>query len=225
MKSIIYVDGYNLFYGCLKYSQDKWLDLKALFFDRVLYTQNPASELVAIKFFTADIKAKIASNGTAAQMAQQTYHRALLQLYPEHIQIIKGYYSLEKARLPCYQQPPDKTQLVDVWKLEEKQTDVNMALEAYRDAVKERADQIVIVSNDTDLAPALAALREDFGMRLQIGVVIPIRASSHHRPGNEQLSKFADWTRRHLTDIELAESQLPQTIPTRKKPIVKPRYW
>ena len=40
------------------------------------------------------------------------------------IKIIKGYYSLEQARLLEYVQPPDKSRRVDVWRLEEKQTDV-----------------------------------------------------------------------------------------------------
>ena len=132
MKTNIYIDGYNLYYGCLKHSHDKWLDPQRLFFDLILRAQAPSSELVSIKFFTADIKAKIASNGQLAQQAQQTYHRALEQIYPDSIKIIKGYYSLEKARLPVYQKPPNKTDRVDIWKLEEKQTDVNIALEAYR---------------------------------------------------------------------------------------------
>lgn len=225
MKTIIYVDGYNLFYGCLKHSQDKWLDLYSLLFQRIVYAQNPVSELVCIRFFTADIKAKLASNGQAAQEAQQRYHRALIARYPDQIEIIKGYYSLEKARLLEYRQPPDKTARVDVWKLEEKQTDVNIALESYRDASKSRAQQFVFVSNDTDLAPALAALREDFGQSIEIGVVIPVRDTSQHRPGNEQLSRYANWTRRHITGEELASSHLPERIPTQKKPIIKPEYW
>ena len=120
LKSIIYIDGYNLFYGCLKHSSYKWLDLRNLLFEQILTTQNPLSELVKIKYFTADIRAKVASHGQDALIAQQSYHRALLQLYPNTIQIIKGYYSLEKARPLIYQQPVCKTKRVDVWKLEEK---------------------------------------------------------------------------------------------------------
>lgn len=225
MKTIIYIDGYNLFYGCLKHSKDKWLDVYQLLYRSVVHEQAPSSELVSIKFFTADIQARVATHGQAAQQAQQAYHRALTTTYPDKIHIIKGYYSLEMARLPKYQKPPNKNDRVDVWKLEEKQTDVNIALEAYRDASKGVAEQLVFVSNDTDLAPALKALREDFGESLTIGVVIPVRSSSTHRPGNTQLSAYANWTRKHITDRELGESHLPSLIPTKKKPIVKPEYW
>lgn len=225
MKTIIYVDGYNLYYGCLKHSKDKWLDIHKLLYKHIVHPQNPSSNLVSIKFFTADVKARIASNGDAAQEAQQRYHRALTTLYPNDVKIIKGYYSLEKARLPVYQQPPDKNARVDVWKLEEKQTDVNIALTAYRDAANHNAEQLVFVSNDTDLAPALSAIREDFGSAMEIGVIIPIRNSASHRPGNAQLSQNADWTRRHITDSELANSHLPDKVPTKKKPVLKPDYW
>lgn len=226
LKSIIYIDGYNLFYGCLKHSGDKWLDLHELFFERILRSQNPASELVGIKFFTADIKAKVASNGDAAMAAQNAYHRALCTLYGDKLTIIKGYYSLEKARLLAYRKPPDKEHRVDVWRLEEKQSDVRMALEGYRDAARGTAEQLIFVSNDTDLAPALEAIREDFGNRHEIGVILPIRKSEkHHRPGNEQLSRHANWTRSHILPEELSCSQLPEKVPTNKKPILKPEYW
>ncbi len=228
MKTIVYIDGYNLFYGCLKNSSDKWLDIVKLF-ETILNAQCREISSLHIKFFTADIKAKVATNGHDARIAQQSYHRAIEHLYPEKVSIIKGYYSLDKAHLPVYQNPIDKQSKVEVWRLEEKQTDVNIALHAYRDAAKNEAEQLVFVSNDTDLEPALIAIREDFGQEHKIGVVIPVRKSPAHqkqrRPANNRLSEQANWTRRYLTDDELSNSHLPDKIPTRKKPIIKPKYW
>ena len=83
---------------------------------------------------------------------------------------------------------------------------------------------MVFVSNDTDLAPALAAIHEDF-RDIVMGVVIPIRKSVMGRPSNEQLRKYASWVRSHITDEELASCHLPDKIPTKKKPIIKPEYW
>ncbi len=225
MKTIIYVDGYNLFYGCLKHTQYKWLDLHKLFVEHIVHVQDPASNVTQIKFFTADIKAKIASNGQAATQAQQSYHRALVQKYPTHIEIIKGFYSLEKATLPLFKHPPNKRDSADVWRLEEKETDVNIALTAYRDVAKNAAEHIVFVSNDTDLSPALKAIREDFGNAVKIGVIIPIRKQTTGRPPNAKLSNYADWTRKYITSDELEASQLAELVPTRKKPIKKPEYW
>lgn len=223
MQIIVYIDGYNLFYGCLKHTDYKWLDLFKLF-EKILHAQNPANQLVKIKFFTADILAKVATHGQSAQHSQQIYHNALRHLYPNQIEIIKGYYSLEKANLLAYQTPPDKAVRHTVWKLEEKQTDVNIALHAYRDCCKNLAQQVIFVSNDTDLSPALQALREDFGDTIQIGVIIPTSKDSK-RPNNKQLSQYADWIRHYILQTELADSQLPDKIPTHKKPILKPEYW
>ena len=103
--------------------------------------------------------------------AQHAYHRALQTKYPNHIKIIKGYYAFEKGNMLKYKQPPDKSDRVEVWRLEEKQTDVNIALTAYRDAIQNKAQQVVFVSNDTDLEPALRALREDLGDAVTIGVL------------------------------------------------------
>lgn len=224
MTTNFYVDGYNLYYGCLKHSAYKWLDLKSLLADKILHAQDPAAELGVIKFFTADVKAKIASRGQSAQTSQLQYHRALELLYPDKISVIKGFYSLERANLPVYKKPPDKNDRVEVWRLEEKQTDVNIVLEAYRDACKGKAQQLVFVTNDSDIEPALRALREDFGDSIRIGVVVP-RLRSNHRPSNVSLSHYADWTRRHILEDELLQSQLPDQIPTRKKPIKRPDYW
>ena len=127
-----------------------------------------------------------------------------------------------------YKKPPDKKDTVAVWKLEEKQTDVQIALTAYRDAVKGNAEQLVFVSNDTDLEPALKLIRHDLDDDIQIGVVIPMRKpkeGSPRRPPNASLSKHANWTRSYITETELANSHLPEIIPTPKKPIVKPDYW
>ncbi len=226
LRTIVYIDGFNLYYGCLKNTKHKWLDVYKLFENHIIRSQSPDSNITQIKYFTADIRAKIATKGKIAEQAQNSYKRALLTLYPEKISIIKGYYSLERAELPKYQKPPDKTDRVAVWRLEEKQTDVNIALHAYRDVIKEECDQIVIVSNDTDLQPLLQMIRAE--SNINIGVVIPIKkpeTGKIHRPANKSLSDYANWTRRYILDEELESSSLPIKIPTKKKPIVKPSHW
>jgi len=190
--------------------------------------QSPDSDITKIKFFTADIKSNMASQGKTALHSQARYHRALEKLYPGKIEIIKGYYSLTQANLPEYKKPPNKNNRVAVWKLEEKQTDVNIALHAYRDAIQARCEQIVIVSNDSDLVPALKMIREDIGDSIKIGIVTPIRKSimeSKARLASASLGLYADWTRAYILEDELKNSQLPDKIPTKKKPILKPDYW
>lgn len=227
MKTIIYVDGFNFYYGCLKRTPYKWLDIFKLFSDQILQAQLPKADIVKLKFFTADIKSKFASSGQHAQKSQSDYHWALEILYPKQLKIIKGYYAADKAVLPVFKKPPDKQDRTEVWKLEEKQTDVNIALHLYRDAIRAEAEQIVIVSNDTDLAPALEMIKGDLADKIKIGIVIPVPklAKKTYRLPNQQLSQYADWTRHYILDDELARSQLPNLIPTKKKPILKPSYW
>ncbi len=226
MRTIVYIDGYNLYYGCLKYTKYKWLDVSKLF-TNIIKIQSPYSVIQNIKYFTADIKTKMASQGHKAQQAQNSYQRAM-ELKSNKIDIIKGYYSLERAKLPRYKKPPSKKDAIEVWRLEEKQTDVNIALHAYRDATKKLCDQIVIVSNDSDLEPLLKMIREEMAETIEIGIIIPIRKSKDgksHRPPNNSLSNYANWTRQHILEEELKNSQFADKIPTKKKPIIKPDYW
>lgn len=229
MKTICYVDGYNLFYGCLKHGPNKWLDLFALLNDQILSSQTPHSSIVKIKFFTANIRAKLATHGALAEQAQRNYHRALEIQYPDIIEIIKGYYSPpRKEWMLEFIDPPDKAKRVPVWKMEEKQTDVNIAIDAYRDAAKGNAEHQVFISNDSDLEPALIAIREDFPA-MNVGVIMPVRydktSTKPKPPINKRLSSHAHWTRSYITGDELSLSQLPLIIPTKKKPIIKPAYW
>ena len=71
MRTFIYVDGFNLYYGALKGTAWKWLDLVALF-ERVLQRHH---EIIAIKYFTARV------SGTSVDQSkpqrQDVYLRAL----------------------------------------------------------------------------------------------------------------------------------------------------
>jgi uncharacterized LabA/DUF88 family protein len=156
-KTIIYIDGYNLYYSRLKGTPYKWLDITVLFRDLVLKQHNPTDHVVAIKYFTAPIKASYARHGQASEHAQTQYLRALQAKYPELIQIIQGFHIFQPTTLPIYDssKPPDKSAMHPVWMIEEKQTDVNIALHAYRDATRGECDQVVICSNDSDLEPSL----------------------------------------------------------------------
>jgi uncharacterized LabA/DUF88 family protein len=225
MKTICYVDGYNLYYGCLKHTPYKWLDLGCLL-GALLHEQNPQSELVLVKYFTADIKAQLSRHGHAAHQAQQDYLRALSLRMGQRLQIIKGFHSLSKGSMLSYETPASKAKRVDVWRLEEKETDVNLALHAYRDAIRQQVDQLVFVSNDTDLAPALRAIRDEKS-HPKIGVIFPIlhQAEQTPRAENATLSALADWTRRHVHARDLGNAQLPVLIPTNRKPIKKPAHW
>lgn len=123
-KTIIYIDGYNLYYGLLSgRSHFKWLDVVNLF-QNILKAQDPNSEIVKIKYFTAPALGRFASHGNKSEQAQKAYHRALEVLYPDVLEIILGSHVPARKYLPIAKKDDekyfDKTQRHWVWRLEEK---------------------------------------------------------------------------------------------------------
>lgn len=228
LRTRVYIDGYNLYYGCLKGTPYKWLDLVALFEQHIIPSSSPiASQLLplSIKYFTAKIKEQ-AARAEDSVSSQARYHTALRKLYRDRIELIEGYYSLTHAKAKRVNEDAPNTWPRDceetlVWKLEEKQSDVNLALQAYHDAVTGDVDQVVIVTNDTDIAPAMKMIRAYTAVH--IGLVVPARPGL--REPNTDLVDLAHWTRSHITEEEMASAQLPRVIAVGKQPTIKPESW
>jgi hypothetical protein len=66
----VYIDGFNLYYGCLKGTPHKWLDLDALC-RRLL----PKHRIGRIRYFTAIVSAR--PNDPSGPDRQRIYLRAL----------------------------------------------------------------------------------------------------------------------------------------------------
>jgi len=235
MKTRIYVDGYNLYYGCLKNTPYKWLDIARLIEDYILPTSIPADyglQTVDIRYFTAPISGKAAQDNNSVK-DQSNYHRALEALYDaEKLRIINGYFSITDtfAYKVDNENPsldPRYCERVKVWKLEEKQTDVNIAVEAMYDALTDNAlEHIVFVTNDTDIAPVLQKIKQT--RDIKIGVIVPTKEIVR-RP-SEKLTSAADWFRSNIKNEELARAEMPRAISKSvrqplRKPILKPLDW
>jgi len=84
LRTRVYIDGYNLYYGCLKNSPDKWLDVRALvelILPSIFIQQNGAPVRFAfqapeIKYFTAPILTAFAKSDDSVS-CQHHYHTAL----------------------------------------------------------------------------------------------------------------------------------------------------
>ncbi|MCT4541670.1 NYN domain-containing protein [Pseudomonas aeruginosa] len=227
----VYVDGYNFYYGRIRSTPYKWLDLVSLF-ESLLKRQRPGSELLHLNYFGAPALGRFATHGEESVVAQQNYIRALEWLHPTRFMKTMGRHSVDRGGtlLPAFLlgKSYDRTQRVRVWKLEEKQTDVNLALAMYMDAASGCYQQLVVCSNDSDLEPVMRAIKDHFPT-IMLGVVTPMHPPEHGRDGGRRLSisleKQADWIRAHLLDEELQCAQLPEKIHTGKKPIRKPAHW
>jgi 6-hydroxy-3-succinoylpyridine 3-monooxygenase len=69
MKTIVYVDGLNLYYAALRGTPYKWLDLYALFRDKVL---EAGTEVEQIRYYTAPVKGS-SSDDPCSPQRQQRY--------------------------------------------------------------------------------------------------------------------------------------------------------
>ena len=230
MQTAFFVDGYNVFYGLLAGTAYKWLDLPSLL-HAIAHENDPRSAVAGIHYYTSPVQPALATRGETSKHAQDTYVRALKA---RGVAVYWGRHRVDHRRAPRFvsrKVPVSRDDQVDIWHLEEKETDVSLGIAMYRLAAQhywgERCstpvEQIVLVSGDTDMTPALAALREDFP-QVRIGVIVPHRKGIERDPPGS-LKNAADWTRRYITPEELAAHQFPKRVPTRKKPAVKPDYW
>ncbi|MEJ1341371.1 MAG: NYN domain-containing protein [Candidatus Sedimenticola sp. (ex Thyasira tokunagai)] len=222
MRTIIYVDGYNLFYSLLTGSPYKWLDLYTLFDNCIIKQIEPKTETILVKYFTAPVLGSLASD-PEAEPRQAHYHRALKAT--GKVEIIKGFH--QKAittGIPIPAQGEKNSQgKVQVQIMEEKQTDVNIGLHMYRDIMLGNCDQIVLCSNDADLEPALEMIKSDC-QKGRIGVILPRRNDTDRKA--TRLLRHAHWKRQIIKDEELEQSQLPEhLLDHRNRTIKRPEKW
>jgi uncharacterized LabA/DUF88 family protein len=187
------IDGFNLYHAldyCHatpqhdRYRRYKWLNLRKL---ASLFV-GPLDTLSDVLYFTA----------LATWMPEKTErHRLFIRaLETEGVTIIYGEFKRKDKRcLVCRKRYST---------FEEKQTDVNIAIQLLQLAIRDRYDRAVIVSGDTDLIPAIKAVRVSFPNK-QIGIMIPIGGSS------EDLKKHADF-RFKMKEHHLVSSRFPDSI-------------
>jgi hypothetical protein len=210
-RTIVYVDGFNLYYGCLKKSAYKWLNLKALFQSLL----NESHNLIKIKYFTAPISAREDNNDSRLR---QKYYLQALEAYIPEIEIFYGHYLTHKVKAKVADPKPKQPPFVTVYKTEEKGSDVNLAVHLLNDAWLNHYDCAVLVSNDSDLAEPLRLVKAQQDKK--IGLLFP--STDKSRKPSRQLAAYADFIK-HIRQNLLASSQLPDHIPTTS--IVKPIEW
>ena len=207
MRTFVYVDGFNLYYGALRGTPWKWLDLTALF-AKVL---QPHYDILKVKYFTARV------SGTPADQSkpqrQDVYLRALLH-YRAEVEVYYGHFLTHRVRAPLAR-PVGNQRTAEIVRTEEKGSDVNLAVHLLNDGWLKAYDCAVVVSNDSDIAEAMRLVKEH--RRKRIGLVTPgARRASH------QLTAHADFTR-HIRPGAIRSSQLPNPIPGTN--IRKPVGW
>jgi len=165
MRTIFYIDGFNLYYGGCRRDEKKyrWLDIAELC--RRLMRD---ADTVAIKYFTARI-----TSPTASAKNQAAYLDALGTL--PKVSIIEGRFLASRAEMQLVSDP---SKTVEVVKQEEKGTDVNIACHMVIDALHSRCERLALISNDSDLVYPIRYVMEETG--LPVYVFNPQKRPSYH---------------------------------------------
>lgn len=218
MRTIAYIDGYNLYYGLLRKSQYKWLDVYALFRDQVL---NQVSDLVEVRYYTAPMLGKM-SDDLESPIRQRRYLQALRKMHPIGLTLIEGRIVASTPFQRLIRPIPEAPHLqkVQVLDFNEKKTDVNIASDMINGAWLKTYDQAVLCSNDSDLEGALRSIKEHHP-HIRIGLVAPISGDDPRKISSD-LARFSDW-KKILSTTHLSRSQLPDRIPSSH--LSKPAAW
>lgn len=201
-RAIVYVDGFNLYYGCLKDTPERWLDVGALC-SRLIAD----AEIVGIKYFTARVKPRDGNPDQAQR--QQVYLRALATV--PNLAIYYGIFKTRVATRRCVKDRDGKPTYADVWVTEEKGSDVSLASNLLIDGFRARYDLAVVVSNDSDLKEPVHFVRHE--LKAPVGVLNPHRNRSWAlSPKVLPRGSFYKPIRRSA----LRASQFPSQVPRRQ---------
>ncbi len=206
----MYIDGFNLYYGALKGTPFKWLDLRR--FAEAL-AQNDRVQRVC--YFTALLKTVGGDGGPRHR--QGIYLDALKTI--ANVDVILGTFRRRAKRRPLLSPLPGLPEIVSVVEWEEKKTDVNLVTEMLFDAFNRRYEKAIVVSNDSDLARPIERIRDELGIRMEL--FNPFNDTRTPR----ELYRAASSVFR-VRDYHLMHCLVPDVVVDKAgRQITKPRNW
>jgi uncharacterized LabA/DUF88 family protein len=201
----VYIDGFNLYHGALKNTPFKWLDVSQLCKHLL-----QGHRIEKIKYFTAPMKVRAGDPDPDKPVRQQIYLRALRTL--SDVEIIEGFFLMH----PVVMRRVDGKGSVNVWKTEEKGTDVKIAAHLLHDGHNNLYEMAVVISNDSDLAEPIKMVTQD--LKRPVVVISPFKTNTL------ELARVAS-SRRQLRRGVLGISQLPVELTDTVGTFRKPTTW
>jgi uncharacterized LabA/DUF88 family protein len=206
-RTIIYVDGFNLYYGAIRNTPAlKWLDIAK--FCRLL---RPHDDIRLIRYFSALVEGPTKPN-------QETYLKALSTT--PLVEVILGKFKRKTLRCgvtTCNTAGPRRYDTS-----EEKRTDVNIAIFMLDDAYRDQCDQLIIFSGDSDLVPAVQMVRLRFPQKR---IVVYVPSQNPTRGAAVELRMSAHLNKTLPLQI-LSKAQFPNRIPDGAGGfLVRPATW
>lgn len=194
-----YIDGFNVYYSLNseRFRKYKWLNYRKL----AETFLRSGDTITGILYFTTFVTWK---PGAVARHKQY-----IKVLRAEGVDVVRGRFMTKDVR--CH--------VCDKWykTREEKQTDVNIALNLVCDAMNDRYDRAVIVSADTDLIPVIEAVHRNAPDK-EVGVMFPIRRY------NNSLERAADFAAT-MGEGLLSGCQFPDEVKVGGTIIKRPDSW
>jgi hypothetical protein len=221
MKTIVYVDGFNLYYRMLRERpQYKWLNPLKL----ATEVLDPANQITKLWYFTAHVSARVDPQAPARQ---RIYLDALKTVPTIEARFGKFLVKKRWAGLVLPDLDPAKQKakppfqpwpaVVRIWRTDEKGSDVNLATQLLIDSFKDNYEVAVVITNDTDLvAPIRFATQE---MNKVVGILTPV---PNPAPALTAVASFS----RHIREQHLAAAQFPNPITLNGgKALTRPPSW
>lgn len=207
LRTAVYVDGFNLYYGAIKGTKHHWLNIA-----KMCQLLLPGQQITSIRYCTARVSGR--PGDPDKPVRQQVYLRAL-QTIPQ-LQISLGMFLSHQVRMPLVKPLPTGERHAWVIKTEEKGSDVNLATHLLHDAHLNQYDTAVVISNDSDLLEPIRIVRRE--LHKKVGILNP------HKNPCKVLVPEVDFFKQIRQGV-LAASQFPEELTDSHGIIHKPAKW
>ena len=185
-RTLVFVDGFNVYHAIKtpRLGKYRWLNYWKLAEEFL----QPKDQLVGVLYFTAI---------PPWDIHKRNRHKRLIsanQFYGVQVIFGKFRYTTKRCR-KCRK---------EYHTYEEKRTDVNIAVHLLKNAQEDNYDKAVLVSGDSDIIPAIEAVKQTFPEK-ELSLVIPIGGKAR------ELTNFVG-SSKQMKEIHLRTSQLPGTV-------------
>lgn len=209
VRTNVYVDGFNFYYGSVKGTPYKWVNL-----EKLCHLLLPRHEINRIRYFTALVSAR--PSDPQQPQRQQTYLRALRTI--SNLSIHYGHFLTNIKRLPLANPLPEGPRTVEVLDTEEKGSDVNLATYLMIDGLNKDYELAAIITNDSDLALPIQYVRDEF--KLTVGFM-----NSHPVENRSKALLRVTTFYKKIRLGALKASQFPDRLTDVHGTITKPSGW
>ncbi len=198
---ISFIDGFNLYHAInnLDRPELNWVNLKSL---SQVYLKNKSEELINVFYFSA-----LAEHMNESVQKRQCAYLKALEL--NGVKPILGHFKKKVRKCSRCQYN---------WiGHEEKETDVNIALFLLDLAYQNEFDRAIVISNDSDIAPAIRMIRKRFPEKRVTTAVPPLYFHS-----NELINASSDKTKVRIEHLERCLLPLVVYDPSRLISVSRP---